>query len=276
MPATARPRPTVSAPTLSPLPFGLLTVAAEETRSDPHAQFGVQFEPASGVTGGVVGLDINQVPTGALTPETFGGTNDHFPTLFTEPFLIYAAVQGRFQGYSIGEIQERANAKLALTASRWIERGLYTGASGGVRLNAGTATSLSATPVSAARGLGLIQQWISDTVGAQGVLHLPPVAAPALNDHLAASGPRMLTRLGTPVAVGAGYLNTAPGGAAAAAGVAWLYATGPVQVNRSETQLRSVPDGQKADLVHGTATAYATEVVSVGFEAGVAAVPISL
>lgn len=279
MTATARPRVTVAAPTLSPLPFGLLSVAAEAPR-DEHALFGVQYEPVSGVIGGVVGLDLNLAPTGTLTPEhvEVDGT---LPTIFTEPFLIHAVVTGHFapNSLSIGELQDRAGTKLALSASRWIERGLYTGASGGAALAAAGTATLAASPVAPWVGIGLLEGWIADTVGAQGVIHAPRLAVASLthNQLTDTAGPRLLTRdLDTPIAAGAGYLNTAPGGAAAAAGVAWLYATGPVLVNRSETLLRVTPDGAKADLVHGSATAYATEVVSVGFEAGVVAVPITL
>lgn len=280
MTTTFRPRPTVSAPTLSPLPFGLLTVAAEEHRADEHAQFGVQYEPASGVTGGVVGLDVYQVPTGAMTPETVE-VDGRWPTIFTDPFLIYDVVTGHFapNSITIGELQARANAKLALNASRWIERGLHTAPAGYACLSAAGTTTLGGGAVSASVGIGLLEQWIADTVGAQGVIHAPRLAISALTSRQLTdtTGPRLQTRdLDTPIAAGAGYLNTGPGAVSAAAGTAWLYATGPVLVNRAQPQLRAVPDGQKADLVHGAATAYATEVVSVGFEAGAAAVLISL
>jgi hypothetical protein len=276
MPVSSRPRPTVAAPTLTPLPYGLLSVAAQEHRADPHTQFGVQYEPTSGVgPEGVVGIDVQQQPTGTLTAEVLA---DEFPTIFTEPFLIFSVVTGKFFGRTIGEIQEFGDRRLAAHAGRFIERGLQTGPSGGPALAAAGTTQLATAPVAPTVALGLVEEWIASTVGAQGVLHVPTIAIPRLAEHrqVAPSGAQMRTVLGTPVAVGAGYRNVAPGDVPAAAGVAWLYATGPVLVNRSETLLRSVPDGEKADLVHGSATAYATEVVSVGFEGGVVAVPISL
>src|SRR4051794_22692856 len=178
MPVSSRPRPTVAAPTLTPLPYGLLSVAASEHRADPHMQFGVQYEPTSGVgPEGVVGIDVHQSPTGPLTAELLG---DEFPTIFTEPFLIYSVVSGKFFGRTIGEIQEFADRRLAAHAGRFIERGLQTGPSGGAALAAAGTVKLAPGPLAPTVALGLLEEWIAGTVGAQGVLHVPTIAVPRL------------------------------------------------------------------------------------------------
>lgn len=85
-------------------------------------------------------------------------------------------------------------------------------------------------------GLALLEQAIADT-GGGGLIHV----GPALATHWAAEGGiqevrgQMQTKLGTRVAVGAGYIGAFPdGGSTPAAGTEWAFATGPVAITRSE------------------------------------------
>ena len=53
----------------------------------------------------------------------------------------------------------------------------------------------------------------------------------------------------------------------------WIWATGPVVVNRSG--IEALGSGAAAmALAQNTATVYSTEVVSVGYEVGAVAVPV--
>lgn len=283
---TTRPRLSITAPTLSPLPFGLLSVANELTPSDVHAQLGVQYETLSGVVGSLAGLDAHGALSGTLSPnETFSGTTPAgvFPTIYTNPFLTYAGVQAHIVGHTIEEIQDRATAKLALNAGRLIEKALWSGtASSNDQLNAATTTVLNPTPGTAVPiqyGLGLLENWLGNIVGAQGLLHAPRTASGSLWNLVHVAGNRQLSVLGTAVSFGAGYDGTGPTGAtnaAPAAGTTWLYASGPVTVVRSQVGYSTVPPAQKTDLSHNLATVYATEIVSVAFESGAAAVLVTL
>lgn len=280
---TVIPRPWVSGPAPAPLDYGLATASSEQLRADDHATRGVLYEPLSGLSGGVVAVvnDGTQKPAAALTPETFAATAGEFPTIETDPFLIYAGVQAKPVGHSVDDFAERAKAKLALAAYRFIEAGLWATSGASALTAAGVATDLtgSGTAVSPAAGVGLLEEWLADHVGAKGVIHAPRRAGSVLHGarQVTVTGGKQTTRLGMPVAFGAGYANHAPGGAAAAAGVVWLYATGPVLVNRSGMEVwPPARGGQSMDLPHNTSTVYATEVVSVGYEVGVVAVPVQI
>lgn len=71
--------------------------------------------------------------------------------------------------------------------------------------------------------------YLEDAIGAtgrQGMIHLTPGAATGFFG----TDPANVTGLGTPVAVGGGYVGAQPfGGGAAAAGQSWAFATGPVR-----------------------------------------------
>lgn len=287
---TTRPRLFVPAPTPAPLPYGLLSVADERTPTDPHAQLGVQFEPLHGLTGGIATINADGTQSGSLSAEDFTVEdtalglpyNGTFPTVYTNPFLIFAGVTAKPIGHTVEELQDRATAKLAMGAQYWIEQGLWVGSSGGHHLAASTTTTLGGgSPVTVQQGIGLLEEWIGNQLGAQGVIHASRKCGPALWNEVRATGNKLMTAVaGTPVALGTGYRNTAPGDAAANTNVGWLYATGPVVVHRSDVQLREVPSGQKTTLNQNITTVYATEIVSVGFAPGTsqvaAAVPVSL
>jgi hypothetical protein len=267
-----QPRPTVPGPTPTPLGYGLLPCAAEVLRADSKARYGVQFEPITGTTGGVATI-TDGVGRGTLTPETFDDTDGQLPLVETDPFLIYAGVEarlvGRIQTEAGGELEARARTKLGLTAGRWIERGFQP-----QLLAAAVHPEISSnTAVDPDIALGLLEEWMADVVGALGVIHIPRRGIGVFGKHVAPSGTRQQTKLGQPVAFGTGYRNLAPGGGAAAAGTVWVWATGPVQVNRSGIE----PLGSGAEamtLRQNSTTVYATEVVSVGYEAGAVAVPV--
>lgn len=274
------PRPLVPAPTAAPLEYGLLSVVADSVRMDPHTRYGVEYEPLSGTTGGTATITLPSQARGPMTPETFGVDGDptfgQLPLVQTAPFLIYAGVQAKPVGHTVEELQARAEAKLALQAGALIEAGLLLGPAGDYSdgLAAAGTTSLSATPVSPARAMGLLHRWMADTVGAKGVIHSPVDAVGALWAQTSIVGGKHVTRLSVPVAYGAGYANVAPGGVAAADGVAWLYATGPLQINRAGVEKMPPSTGASMTLAANLSTVYAAEVVSVGYEAGAVAVPV--
>lgn len=270
----AQPRATVAAQTPQPLGYGLLSAASEQLRDDPHARFGVQFEPASGVSGGIVGINLTTAaPAAALVPDDYTGYEYGYPLVETDPFLIYSGVQAKPVGTTVTELADRARTKLALQAGRWIEKGLWD-----LQLTDAATEALSATPVGPMHALGLLEEWLGEVVGCHGVIHASRLAAATLaeNGYVAPAGQKMLTRLGTPVAFGTGYAGTGPAAVAAAAGTTWLYATGPVQINRAGIESQSRLPREGMAFASNTLTVFATEVVSVGFEVAAVAVPVTL
>lgn len=270
-----RPRMTVSPNTPTPLGFGLLPCAVEQLRADPHARMGVQFEPGSGVRGGVVALDaLSQAPAGALVPEDYADYEHGYPLVETDPFLIYDGVTAKPIGVTAEDLQKRAKDRLTRTAGHWIERGFLP------QLAASTTEKLVTAAVDPDVAIGLLEEWLGDVVGAQGVIHVPRLAIGSLGKHVSASGTRQVTKLGCPVAFGTGYRNVAPAALAdgepstPAAGEVWVYATGPVQVNRSGVEALAGGPLGGMHYSSNTVTVFAGEVVSVGFEVGVVAVPV--
>lgn len=95
--------------------------------------------------------------------------------------------------------------------------------------------------VSALRGLELLETEIAMAGG--GMVHVAPATATALISLSVIAPVRgvMRTLLGTPVAVGAGYIGVTPDGEAApAADQEWAFASGLIQIYRGE--IETVPD----------------------------------
>jgi len=95
--------------------------------------------------------------------------------------------------------------------------------------------------VSALRALELLETEIALAGG--GMVHVAPATATAMISLDLITGVRgvMQTYLGTPVAVGAGYIGVAPDGhAAPASDQEWAFASGPIQIYRGE--IETVPD----------------------------------
>lgn len=95
-------------------------------------------------------------------------------------------------------------------------------------LNGGVATNVP-------NALALLEQAIADK-GGDGVIHMRPAVFSAVSEDavLSVSGGVAKTQLGTPVVPGVGYAGSSPAGVAATALVEWAYATGRVEVRRSE------------------------------------------
>lgn len=84
-------------------------------------------------------------------------------------------------------------------------------------------------------------RFLEDAIGATGrggLIHATPAVIAAWEFEALETGNFLRTPNGTPVASGGGYIGADPvAGASPAAGQAWTFATGPIQVRLSETQL---------------------------------------
>lgn len=124
--------------------------------------------------------------------------------------------------------------------------------------------------------VALIEEAVGNALrGQQAYLHASRLLQPFLPD-LTREGNLLTTRVGNLVVADAGYPNTAPGGAVAAAGVAWLYGTGPVVVRRSPVERLGIGEGA-LDTATNTLDLRSTRVVAATFDrAAHFAVPVDL
>lgn len=119
--------------------------------------------------------------------------------------------------------------------------------------------------VPVATGLAYLEEAIAAT-GRQGLIHLTPPAAAALGYSYLQEDGLSLHVLGsrTPVSVGQGYVGAQPVMyGAAAAGQSWIFATGPVRVYMTPTELVAPSVSESLDRSDNTLTYRAeTDVVA--------------
>jgi hypothetical protein len=213
--------------------FGLLAAAQIVTGDDEHWLNGSTVRPYPLGPGHI----HDECAVGSAAVKAIGADRE------LSSFGAYTVyVEDHCTARSVGDVAEfraRLLATLLAVEGSAVERELARGAGLGDdphltdthldQLHGGTATS----PENA---LGLLERAIGDT-GKQGLIHVDPqtfTSWAALN-LVQASGSVMLTRRGTPVAVGNGYIDARPDGAGAlAACLSWAFATGPVQIRRTE------------------------------------------
>lgn len=177
------------------------------------------------------------------TDKTFEQT---FAMVSGSPFVSYLGVQCMLPGRTLEEYEASVRNALDLCEQRSIERTFWTGDMGndphlanGVYdpvTNPDGVHVLGAGAVSVVDGISLLEGWLGDNYCGVGILHTPRTVAPyaTAQQQIDGTNPRLTTKLGTRWAFGAGYsVNTGPDGTEAAAGSAWIYATGQVNVWRS-------------------------------------------
>jgi hypothetical protein len=165
------------------------------------------------------------------------------------PFMVYDTAQCGV-GLDDDAAQRRAQARLTAREQYWVEqRFAETELSEENPSGLPVEVLAGGTAVSLAEALGALEQGIAAEYGGIGVIHAPRHTAPAMKPFLRERSPAaggtstesvpLHTELDNLIAFGAGYSGAAPDGDDAPAGQVWLYATGPVQVWRSDIQVRS-------------------------------------
>lgn len=197
----------------------------------------VMLAPISGGSSNLSGTEVITPEDGALGYR------------FYYPFDIKASMEASTMGSTAEEIYNNAESVLDTVTQKAIEiefwRGITartltaTGASDGNRyLGSAAGTDfIDVTPSGSASGVkprygqALLEQALGDaTIGSKGVIHTPRLLASILKVEDTHNNGVLLTNLGTPVVAGAGYSMTGPDGQPAAAGKAWMFATGPLTV----------------------------------------------
>jgi hypothetical protein len=174
--------------------------------------------------------------TGTFRAKSEGG-DFHNPSV--NPFTVY--VPAKCTARSIGAVPDRFKDRLelillALEAAAVEE--MLIGGSGFADQYVGDANMeiLGGGAVDPIEGLALLEDEIA-SVGA-GIIHVAPATATywAGEGLIEAVRNQMQTKLGTPVAIGAGYRDADPdSGASPAADEEWAFATGPIEILRDQT-----------------------------------------
>jgi hypothetical protein len=131
-------------------------------------------------------------------------------------------------------------------------------------------------PVAPKHAVGILEEALGHALrGGQAYLHVGRRVQPLLAD-LTRDGNLLTTRVGNLVVADAGYPGTAPDGVAPAAGVGWLYGTGPVVVRRS-TPFPADPDSAVIDTARNRLTLRTGRVVAATFDRSAHfAIPVDL
>jgi hypothetical protein len=222
-----------------PLPvapaYSLLTVATIVEDDDPHWQLGVE---------------LNGYPTGP--PSTWdpcsAGTfrtkdeGDETPTPAFPPFVVYLPITCTASGIDQDTFADRVRLAFQAKESWGVELELSQAPANSLRPHFADADLdiLGGGAVSPAVGLSWLEEAIGETASG-GVIHAPPAVSAAWGALSAIenrSGRLVTVGNATPVATGGGYSGADPAsGASPAAGQSWAFATGPVQIRRTEVML---------------------------------------
>lgn len=221
------------------LPYGLFSVLTPRPVGDGRWQSGIEWEtlgcgPISGIgnLGCVDDADPATEPIGL--PKEFEGAG---PLGEAAPFTVYGSYACTPTGNTIQYAQDRATERLLAREETRVERALWSGDLFPDGIDGfTTGAEQVATGVSVRVGIGLLEDWIAENVGALGVLHMPRSVAlvGAAVGALDTRGSSLYTALGTPVVAGGGYPGTGPDGTEPADGAGFIYATPPLLGYRTE------------------------------------------
>jgi len=205
----------VDAPAIAPAIGGLLPLANVITdNADSAAYHGVNHEA---------------VLTGhSRTAPTDGSDKVFDPVEFVEgvEFVVYRGIESAL----LVSADPESIAKAAFTAG---ESYAVESAVQSLILNteAVDITPTPGTPVTDARqALGLLEQWASENYYGRPLIHGNRFAVGLIPELQVSASFELHTIHGTPIANGGGYSADGPGVANAAAGTAWLYISGQVNL----------------------------------------------
>ena len=259
----------VEAPTRRPLPYGLFSAATERTEERRWTN-GVEWQSIG--CGGAF-ASANDCDADVTNETGDGGGMGE-----ASPFTVYAPFSCSPVAWTEQAAVRMAQSKLIAGEEKTVERVLQTGELGNTPSLQADAETITTAAVSPTLLLARLEDWLAANYGSLGVLHLTPGAATVFASEglIKESGARMFTKVGTPVAVGAGYLNQGPDGTAAGDNEFWAYMSPAViyyqgQID-GEAQTVGTLDRKQNDLL---ATVFRTYVVGYddcGVAAGVATV----
>lgn len=232
--AVVAPPKYVAAPPVTASRFGLLSAADLIQITDPHERNGVEFQSPPV---GPAKYTPYQCNPGSASPLS---VEDGLPVTRVSPITVYNGFTCRAVGLSAQEMLDHARAALLGGEQAAVERLIWGEDDLDLRLmEDGETDVLSVTAVPLVAGIGLLEKHINDSGVGVGVIHAPRElgARFAEKRQMETEGARKVTPLGNRLSFGA-YPGTSPTGTAPAAGTAWLVASGPVVVRRTEAKHR--------------------------------------
>jgi hypothetical protein len=258
MPVTAG-RAYVRAPAFIPHRFGLLSAADVADDGAQRWRNGVDTEalPCDEAQALILNCPV-------VTGTTKTATSTGFPIQGAEPFTVYAEIPCSPVGLGEPGIQANTVEALRRGEGRAAERVFWTGTAlggtirphlaedtassetspGGVLTVLQTAaTVVTGTVVGAEVGLAYLEGALAECYGGEGIIHVPATVGSYLYSKGGAvrDGDRLRTGLGNKIAIYASNDREGPTGVDPAAGSFWMYATGNVNVHRSEIEEASGP-----------------------------------
>jgi len=268
-----------------PLPFGLFSTFLLRPSTGDRWEAGVAWQrlicdPAQGI--GQPDCD-DQTPTVGLPKNLVrNGQGDDAAS----PFTIYGHYTCSPVGFDAEAAQSLADAHLLTREQARVEQALWTGDLGNVPNLAGAngydePVSLGAAAVDLVTAIGLLEEFNAKSYGSLGVIHMTRATAThAMSVNLlevVSSGTRLQTKLGTPVAAGAGYPGSGPTTDTPTPGKPWVYISPALFGYRSDVFTSSSVPGDLFDRGHNSMTAIAERNYLVGFDGcGVGAVQADL
>lgn len=280
----------VNAPRPLPPRYRLLDVANVIEEADRHWQTGLQVwgYPPTG----------EWVPDGGAAPDfpatwalcTSDGTSikaeggtiplpdfDAFTVYVTETCTARSVFDSMREGETQDEYQarvqqqftDRALAALNAAESWAVEREFSQGLllPGNPYLSDAQAVILSATAEEPRTALSRLSQAVGQT-GQQGIIHADPATIISWGEFfIRPEGSQLVTMDGIPIVRGAGYIGAVPVGQGALAdGESWVFATGPVDIRRSQPFVNPGNVFEALDRGNNTITYYVERTYAVDWD----------
>lgn len=272
----------VTAPSVTPLRFGLLSAADEVLDGDVHWENGVDFQPDSCE---IASATVNQC--GDAIDPTKAPTQDGFGARGATPFAVYAWIRCSPAGGFYDEIDARTTAALTQGEGRALEDVFWTGVTepgatvlphlaedtpvqdtfmgSSVVILQTAATVVTGTALEPKKALAALEGALAQCYGAEGVIHVPYAALSLLEGPVKQDGQRLRTLGGHRVAAYSSGNRQGPTGAAAVAGNAWFYATGAVNYRRSGIRYTSTI-AESLDRSNNTMVRIAERTYVIGWD----------
>jgi hypothetical protein len=228
----------VSAPAIVPSAFGLLAVVEPENAPGEDQWVRGFAQEWETTVQELKNWDDTDSTSGSVVA---GGVINYYDDI--KPFFIELTETRSGLSFNAIDRIARLSRQIEGMSQKSIEAELWDGAirkgeshDNKALSDAGTALVNSGTALGAILALAGLERSmaVASNAGELGVIHMTSDVASLLNNRLETSKDgTLVTRLGTPVVVGAGYSGSGPTGATGAAASAtnkWIYGTGLVKV----------------------------------------------
>lgn len=250
----------VEAPTVTPLPYGLMSVVNIVPDSDPHWKLGTMYQPdaCDPANSTQISCPLDDIEDFRKTPTSVG-----IPTIGNDAITLYTWIDCSPVG-NLDEYEERTEEALDLGAPRALENVFWTGevtqptanvyyphlasdtevfdSEAGTEILLQTAATIPVTgAVNVVQAISILEGAMAECYGGTPVIHVPRKALAHLSDHhlIERRGDKLYTIGGSLIAAGGGYPGTAPDGTAPTATTGWFYATGAINLRVSDTKFTS-------------------------------------